>query len=170
MSATIQHGSQEVAQNVVYEITMLRYTYDRLEVMEVDVGHIQPGDVMPRVGTGIDTQEGRAASALVESFLLHARVLRDFFCRSPRPKPDDVIAADFVSGWVPPADSSYPYLASQKTRLDKALAHLSIARMQYVGDNKTWDLPAIRGELDGIIEQFLQALPATTSAWFVSVR
>jgi hypothetical protein len=37
MPATVQHGSKEVANNVVYEIAMLRYTYDRLEEMEVDL-------------------------------------------------------------------------------------------------------------------------------------
>jgi hypothetical protein len=37
---------------------------------------------MPRVGTGITTTEVIEASVFVECCLLHARVLRDFFCRS----------------------------------------------------------------------------------------
>src|SRR3990170_4482738 len=129
MPHIIQPCSPEVAAKVEYEMRMFRHVYDKLAQLQVDMGNILPGDVMPRVGTGISTQEVRDASALVESFLIHARVLRDFFCRG-RQKPDDVIAGDFVSGWTQQTVSDYSYISAQKDRLDKALAHLTTTRVR----------------------------------------
>jgi hypothetical protein len=101
--------------------------------------NILPGDVMPRIGTGIQTEEVRDASAFLESFLLHVRVLRDFFCRQ-RQEPDDVVASDFIDGWAQPPTSDYVYVHAQKKRLDKALAHLTTTRVTYDSDGKhgTW--------------------------------
>jgi hypothetical protein len=169
MTTTMQHGSEEVAVKVVYEITMFRHAFDRLLQLEVDLGHIQPGDVMPRVGTGITTKEVIEASVFVECFLLHARVLRDFFCRSGN-KSDDVTADEFVSGWSAPPVSDYHTLHGEKCRLDKALAHLTTTRVQYDTSGKEWDLGAIRQELENIIMRFLASLPADKAAWFDSVR
>ena len=75
METTIQHGSEEVASKVIYEITMFRHAFDGLLQLEVDIGHIQPGNAMPRVGTGITNEEVIEASVFVECFLLQ----RGFF-------------------------------------------------------------------------------------------
>lgn len=168
MDTPIQHGSEEVAAKVVYEITMFRHAFDRLLQLEVDLGHIQPGDVMPRVGTGITTEEVIEASVFVECFLLHARVLRNFFCRSGH-KPNDVTAGEFVSGWSPPLVSDYYTLDGEKERLDKALAHLTTTRVQYDTSGKEWDLSAIRKELEDMIRRFLASLPTDKAAWFDAV-
>ncbi len=165
MGTTIQHGSEEVAAKVTYEITMFRHSFNRLLRLEVDLGHIQPGDVMPRVGTGFSTQEVIEASVFVECFLLHARVLRDFFCCSGH-KPDDVTAGKFVSGWSAPPVSEYHTLDGEKARLDKALAHLTTTRVQYDASGKKWDLAAIRQELEEIIRRFLASLTTEKAAWF----
>ncbi len=169
MDTTIQHGSEEVAAKVVYEITMLRRAFDRLLQFEVDLDCVRPGCVMPRVGTGITTEEVIEASIFVECFLLHARVLRDFFCRS-RHKPDDVTADEFVSGWSTPPVSDYPTLDGEKERLDKSLAHLTTTRVQYDTSGKDWDLSAIRKDLEGMIRSFLASLPSDKAAWFDAVR
>jgi hypothetical protein len=169
MAGTILHGSEEVAAKVVYEITMFRHAFDRLRQLELDLGNVLPGDVMPRVGTGITTKEVIEASVFVECFLLHSRVLRDFFCRSGN-KPDDVTACEFVSGWLFPPVSDYHILDKEKERLDKALAHLTTTRVQYDTRGKEWDLEAIRQELEAIIRRFLASLPTEKTAWFDAVR
>jgi hypothetical protein len=169
MDAAIQHVTKEVAAKVVYEITMFRHAFNRLVQLEVDLGRIQPGQVMPRVGTGISTEEVIEASVLVECFLLHSRVLRDFLCRSKH-KIDDVTAADFVSGWSCPPVSDYYTLDRERERLDKALAHLTATRLQYDSSGKEWDLVAIREELENIIRRFLNSLPTDKVAWFDGAR
>ena len=109
MPDVISPCSPAVATKVTYEMRMFRYAYDKLAQLQVDMGNVLPGDVVPSVGTRISTEEVRAASVLLESFLIHARVLRDFFCPSPEPhKDDDVVASDFVSEWTQPPASDYP--------------------------------------------------------------
>jgi hypothetical protein len=169
MATTIQHGSEEVAAKVVYEITMLRHAFGALQQLEVGLGYSQPGNVMPRVGTSFGTEKEIEASVFVECFLLHARVLRDFFCR-PGPKPDDVTAGEFVSRWSAPPASDYPTLDGEKDRLDKALAHLTTIRVQYDTSGKLWNLAAIQQELEDIIRRFLASLPTDKAAWFDAVR
>ena len=165
MPDIIQPCSPEVAAKVAYEMRMFRHGYDKLAQLQVDMGNILPGDVMPRVGTGISTEQVRDASTLVESFLIHARVLRDFFCRG-RLKTDDVIAGDFVSGWTQPPASDYSYIRAQKDRLDKALAHLTTTRVRYDSEGKKWDVATIRREIEPIIERFLAELPDDRRPWF----
>jgi len=166
MSKFIQPCSPEVAAKVKYEIQMFRHVYDKLAQLQVDQGNISPGEVMPRVGTGISTEEVRDASALVESFLLHARVLRDFFCREG--KGDDVVARHFVSGWTQPPVSEYSYISDQKQkdRLNKALAHLTTARVRYDSEGKQWDVDKVRCEIERMIDRFLSELPDDRRAWF----
>lgn len=169
MAATIQRGNEQVAAKVVYEITMFRHTFDRLLQLEVNLGKVMPGEVMPRVGTGITNEEVIEASILVECFLLHARVLRDFFCRSGH-RTDDLTASEFVSGWSPPPASDYQTLYREKDRLDKALAHLTTTRVQYDNGGKEWDLETIRNELETIILRFVADLPTEMAVWFDAVR
>lgn len=161
----IQPCSPEVADKVAYEIRMFRHAYENLVQLQVDMGQILPGDVMPRIGTGISTEEVRHASVLVKCFLIHARVLRDFFCRG-RQRSDDIIASDFVNGWTPPSASDYSYVSAQKDRLDKALAHLTTTRVKYDSEGKHWDLSKIKCEIDLMIESFLADLPDDRRPWF----
>ncbi len=150
--------SPEVAAKVVYEITMFRHGYEKLVELDVDVGNILPGQVWPRVGTGISSEEVRDASVVLESFLVHARVLHDFFCQSRRWE-DDIVASDFVGTWAKPSESDYGYLNAQKERLDKALAHLTTTRVKYDTDGKVWDVATIRREIEGMIQRFFSELP-----------
>ena len=165
MPDIIQPCSPEVAAKVAYEMRMLRHAYDKLAQLQVDMGNILPGDVMPRVGTGISSEEVRDASTLVESFLIHARVLRDFFCRE-RHKADDVIARVFISGWTQPPVSDYSYISAQKERLDKALAHLTTSRVKDDSEGKQWDVVTIRREIEPMIDRFLAELPNDRRPWF----
>ncbi len=101
---------------------------------------------------------------LLEDFLLHARVLRGFFCDSPR--RDDISAGHFFDNdneWLTLADSLCPYLKTHKERLDKKLAHLTYGGM--VLDQK-WDIRAIYEEVRHAWEQFLAKLTDERRKWF----
>ena len=123
---------------------------------------------MPRVGTGISTEEVRDASILIECFLIHTRVLRYFFANE-RLRKDDIIASDFVSGWSPPSETEVAYISAENDRLDKALAHLTTRRIAYDTKGKYWDVTRIMKEIQPLIERFLAELPDDRRGWFCDV-
>ncbi|MCB9924398.1 MAG: hypothetical protein H6822_19625 [Planctomycetaceae bacterium] len=115
-----------------------------------------------KVGTGASPE----FDALLESFLLHVRVLMDFFYgERSGDKADDVIAADFVAGWNA---SPSEYLVKLRRPLNKLLAHLTLERQKYTADKFLWDTHGIAEELEPTIERFLASLPDETKPWFES--
>jgi hypothetical protein len=156
----------KVAEKVIYEYTMFTFLYGLLRYRVRESVTFQPGDVT-YVGTGSESDEElQTTYALLESYLLHARVLHDFF-HKPQSR-DDVVAGHFVSGWEtlrPPQD---PYLAekNRRNRLDKALAHLTLERLNYDAEEKRWNVDAIRDAIDEPMKAFLEKLPKDRKAWF----
>ena len=65
---------------------------------------------------------------VVESALLHARSLDDFFGRSDRAKADDLIARDFSPDWQP----SRLFEEQWRERINKRLPHLTTIRVEKV--------------------------------------
>lgn len=101
---------------------------------------------------------------LMEGFLLHARVLRDFF-GTPR-RQDDVSACNFFeddSGWQTRSKQLCPYLEKNRKRLNKKLAHLTHSRLT---EDENWDFPAIRDEISEAWQAFLSALSESQRQWF----
>lgn len=103
-----------------------------------------------------------------EGLVLHTRVLRDFFYKKLdrlgkliEPKDDDILAVQYFA-----LDSSWPYsyadmskyLRDHKTRMDRALAHLSYDRLNYTGKDKAWDDKQIRDDIGGRWFEFLGKL------------
>jgi hypothetical protein len=126
-------------------------------------GLFLPGK-MEFAGTGTDHED---MSAMLESLLLHTRVLHDFFCKDSRLKADDILASDFIDTWdAKLAEAKCPYIASRKDRLHKALAHLSTQRVKYESDNKEWDIASIQSEVSALIAEFKNALPTDQVPWF----
>lgn len=119
-------------------------------------------------------------NAVLEAFLLHARNMRNFlYCsrkdkdrkdESPKVivKDDDVLAEDFIDDstqWQPPSKTGYIW--DEKERLDKALAHISYARIDYhLSNNKQWNIGEIMLQLAEVWEKFWHALPPEKRAWF----
>lgn len=107
----------------------------------------------------------------VEIFLLHARILRDFFLRTrPLPKnaDTDILAADFFDNpdeWSKP---TFSYLTEPRTkeRLDRALAHLTYDRIEYARTGQNWRTSSVAVELDGAWAAFIASLPTERRAWF----
>lgn len=97
-------------------------------------------------------------SAILESFLIHARELLEFFNPSARVHRETAIASDFFQGtnnesWVAPKESAE--LVTDHRDLHTFLAHLSYGRSQ---QEKQWELRRISHELAEMMENFRHAL------------
>jgi len=102
-------------------------------------------------------------NALIEVFLLHSRVLTEFFRATP--KRDDVVASDYVPEWVPGGDVEFLVKALNAT--NKRWGHLSIYRLdtaQVASDLKRWSDNA--HHLSMAWELFLGKLSLERRKWF----
>src|SRR5262245_25237793 len=89
-------------------------------------------------------------SLRVEGVALHGRVLRDFFFTKLRQEKggawvrdtrDDIVAVDYFPTptlWPYTSRQLPPYLTETKERMDCALAHLSLKRLDWKGPRKKW--------------------------------
>jgi hypothetical protein len=142
---SLQPQAQAITPKIKYELNMLQYCFTRIQ----------------NEWAGADDS---LRNLLLEDFLLHARVLRDFFVSSPR--QDDVSSTHFFNDstpWSALSASFCPYLKQHKTRLDKYLAHLTYSRLN---EDKNWDLNAIYSEIANAWQQFYSLLPPERQAWF----
>jgi hypothetical protein len=116
-------------------------------------------------GTGYSTEEHMHFSALLEAFLVHTRVLLDFF--GAKRDHDDFLAIDFVDTWDPSILSQCVYLnGDQRGKLNKMVAHPS-SRRQFDKATTNWDYDAIRNELTPVINAFRTQVSMTANAsWF----
>lgn len=95
----------------------------------------------------------------LESALVHARNLLDFFTCEPSSK-DDILAVHFLT----PADerqwrpSGLAHLASRRDDINKALSHLTYTR---VNNKPAWPFGQIRVEIEQAYGEFLEELPET---------
>lgn len=163
--------SPEVAKLVVYEMSMFNYLCDKLEPEYEETETFVPGKIT-WLGTGSSSDEDKQETfALLESLLLHTRVLHDFFYpnKKKKPRPDDVLASHFIPDWDTRCPRKPEYIGKQKKRLNKALAHLTTARLGYDSDGKKWNVTAIRNEMHDVIEQFIGRLPQDQKQWFAEL-
>lgn len=134
---------KELDENLKYEIDMLKNTY---HVWMNRKNNLNP--------LGIN--------CLIESFVLHARVLIFFFYRNKEKYPDDIIAQDFLSEnikWAEIRPEMSDFLKETKFKADKQLAHLCLGRIQLSREyNHDWDFQKVYQELNGIIELFYKTL------------
>lgn len=95
-----------------------------------------------------------ATNIALECFLLHARVIRDFF--AGRANRNDVLAKDFLT--VRPR-VQLPLLRSRttRTRLNRGIAHLSFSRSRLGRD---WPVRRLLSEIDGAMTAFSSRLEA----------
>ena len=90
---------------------------------------------------------------LVEAAVLHFRNLVDFFYPSPNPQPDDVTAADYVTGRGSP---TIPIdLKNARDRANKELAHITLKRKAGAPPDKSRDFGAMSIAMKPAIEKFL---------------
>jgi hypothetical protein len=157
----------DVAEHVNYEFVMFEYLFGKLEPLSHEYELRDPGHIEPRVGTGCASTEQMEVSTLLEAFLLHARVLRDFFFYKGKYK-DNVLAGDFVDDWGTRDRSECDYLGSEevKDRMDKALAHLAKKRVEYKANGEKWDIAKINLEIQATVSEFRKRLTPERQLWF----
>ena len=96
-------------------------------------------------------------NAVTESYLIHARVLCDFF-QKDRHK-DDVVCDDFDFTRLPLGVSK-----DIERRFDKCLAHLTYSRLDFTGDTQQWIIDHFRPKLTSRIKEFLMHIVANPVA------
>jgi hypothetical protein len=86
-----------------------------------------------RLGAPTATDAARLSNVLIESFVVHLRNVIDFLYLD-RPKPTDVVAADFFdpSVWEGLRPAISATLESARVRANKEIAHLTTERMRAV--------------------------------------
>ncbi|MCE0498459.1 MAG: hypothetical protein LV481_10995 [Methylacidiphilales bacterium] len=83
------------------------------------------------LGTTSLKHAGIVNNAIVEAYLLHARVLNDFFSKTP--KKDDISCTHYCF------KISEAVIAEEiENRFHKSLAHLTYSRLCFTGDTKAW--------------------------------
>lgn len=116
--------------------------------------------------------EGPALNAVLESFLLHTRILVDFFFPD-RPRHSvhdgDVLVKHFLPTWDKNFEECCPYINGELERLSKALAHLTYDRIGYE-PSKEWDCQKIFKELQDIWRCFWDQLSEDQRGWFFAPR
>ena len=100
--------------------------------------------------------------ALLESFLIHGRILIDFFYPPKSSRPDDVLASDYfddIGDWGKIRPTRSEGLDRVKKRADKELAHLTYVRLDVTTETKGWDFIEIANEIQRLMEIFLKKVP-----------
>ena len=146
--------------------------------------HSQAREVAPRVAYEVwmirearrlhrEASDRPMKNSLLESFLLHARNLHDFFSRSRADlkgqHATDVIAEDFfddVAQWKRP---TMPFLDEHRQRIHRSIAHLTYHRVAYEKNKRIWKLDTILMEIDGVWTAFVENIPVERRAWFGDV-
>ena len=124
-----------IRNHIMYELRMLRWACDR----RLDYDYC-----------GSDPYLG---SALLDSFLIHARSLYAFF-QSPK-YPNDVCVRQFLSDWRP---SGLETVSSSISDINKCRGHISYERLE-LDSTVEWQMREIRDELDSAFEQLRAVLP-----------
>jgi len=107
----------------------------------------------------------------LECFLLHYRNLRAFLCpllQGPPPKPDDVVASDFLGRPQPEQVGDASKIGADKVRLDQMLAHLSYNRhKEYKAKGDIhWHVGKMAVAMLQQIDVFLGKIPDHMKPWF----
>ena len=96
-------------------------------------------------------------NALLESFIIHAVILIEFFYNKSR-FPDAAKVFDYIKdrrwwlGSIPPYKNSYLL----RSRRNKEMAHLSYDRLKVLLSEKPWNVGAVASEMSDIVDQFLK--------------
>lgn len=114
---------------LTYEVWMLERTYELL--------------------AGV-IDDATTKNAVLESFLIHARALTDFF-QNKKTRSTDIVVGDFLDDWsVDVAD----WLREERQRIDKEIAHLTTERTTGTPKTKQHDVARIRNELIRYVSGF----------------
>ena len=106
----------------------------------VEYEHWMMVEALPLIAA-LKDQPPAVRNAVLECFLLHARLLADFYLGRGRPETD-IFARTFVPDWKP--GELLPTVSGLVDDLDKRLAHLTERRL---GVKLDWDVDTMAAEL-----------------------
>jgi len=108
-------------------------------------------------------QLGKNASgnAAIEAFAIHVRAVMDFLY-ADSPRPDDVVAEDFLpqdTNWSEVRPPLTKVLKVARKRAGKEVAHLTYARLNVSPEEKLWHFLDIAQDVSLAFKVFLQHVP-----------
>jgi hypothetical protein len=152
-------------EHFLYEVRMLLYSFEQLVTCQ------NVSDVSNRTLTQVSTpwvdqfwgqsRNGNAGNMALETFLLHARNLREFFYTEPK-FPDDARAFHFFpdkNSWEKLRPNETASIEDVKKRANKEMAHLTYKRISGTPPNKNWNYGKILTDLLAVIKVFLDGVP-----------
>lgn len=117
-----------------------------------------------------DGDKAMLRDLLVTALNVHERNLVAFFdARRPKARPDDVYATDYTTSWHPERHGGVDLVYLQTAFLPgvhKRLAHLTARRVRVDADLDAVPLAEIYVAIAGMMERFLELLPAGRRSWF----
>ena len=104
--------------------------------------------------------DGVASNAYLESMLLHARALAEFFVLS-RSRPTDIRRWDFADEWTPTPAEAVTRLTDHVPTLDRHLSHLTWERVE--AGTPLWEYHGVADDVLTIAFAWLDHLNKTDS-------
>ena len=113
-----------------------------------------------RIRSSKQAGDGVGANAYLESMLLHARALADFFVHTKRGFPSDIRRTDFTdTDWEPAPAELVARIKVNSPVIDKHLAHLTWERVD--DDPQEWHYPDVAADLVAVADKWSAHLCAT---------
>ena len=139
------HELEKMATHVLYEVDMFRSCFARWRSLDAKDSDWNP---------------------VLESSLLHFRVLREFFLSRVRTHNDDVLASDYMNCpiWSP---TEAKIFAETKDEIDKRLAHLTTRRLQ---PRIIWKRGEMEVAMEDLVSKFKAGLCDKASVWFAKLQ
>ena len=133
------------AEHVVYEIDMFLWLVAVLGNSSTGLGASSPEDL------------ARLHNIMIESCVLHLRNLIDFLYLD-KPKPSDVIAADFFrqNEWNSLRPTISAVLEAARIRANKEMAHLTTDRIAGTTVEKAWNFIDLAVEIKSLMRLFAE--------------
>lgn len=97
-------------------------------------------------------------NALLESFVVHASVILDFFYK-PQVKPDDAKAVHYmnsIEAWNAILPSYAKYFRKFNKKRNKEVMHLSYKRLDVRPDQKRWGAFEVTANIRRLVDKFLE--------------
>ena len=113
------------------------------------------------MSVGIGRESVFINNALVESFMIHARVMLEFLY-AENPRKDDIVAEDFLPDTEQWQDIRIPkteLLETVHNRVSKEAVHLTYARLEQTPETKQWAFLQIAEDFELVFDQFLELVP-----------
>jgi hypothetical protein len=106
-------------------------------------------------------EKGPLPNAIVESFVIHFRVLCDFFYPQG-PKPNDVLASHYFDDpidWPKKRPELSPLFVESRRRAGKEVAHLTYDRQLVKPEEKYWKNSEIKNQMIDVLRAFFEVVP-----------